>query len=143
MMSYISFTFKSSLFRYTTGDKFYVQPLGQENSDNRILEIDRVTQELTLKGNTWWGKLIQMFNLWAYVITFFIYDENSLYQIKSWECKRILSFLNIKLEFLKIEMSKNWKQIIQNKLWITKALLKRSNLISRIKNFFIFEVKWN
>lgn len=46
-----------------------MQPLGQENSDNRILEIDRVTQELALKGNTWWMYLIQMFNVWVYAIT--------------------------------------------------------------------------
>merc|ERR1719450_1432890 len=36
---------------YTTGDKFYVQPLGQVSTDSKILEIDRVTQELVLNEN--------------------------------------------------------------------------------------------
>ena len=37
---------------YTTSDKFYVQPLGgQATTDTKILEIDRVTQELVLNEN--------------------------------------------------------------------------------------------
>jgi hypothetical protein len=36
---------------YTTSDKFYVQPLGQASTDSKILEIDRVTQELVLNEN--------------------------------------------------------------------------------------------
>ena len=37
-------------FRYITGEKFYVQPLGQESADGRVLEIDRVSQEIALLG---------------------------------------------------------------------------------------------
>lgn len=36
---------------YTTNEKFFVQPLGQEASDGKILQIDRVTQELILNDN--------------------------------------------------------------------------------------------
>lgn len=36
---------------YTASEKFYVQPLGQESTDGKILEIDRVTQELILREN--------------------------------------------------------------------------------------------
>ncbi|XP_057291049.1 phosphatidylinositol-3-phosphatase SAC1-like [Hydractinia symbiolongicarpus] len=36
---------------YTTNEKFYVQPLGQESTDGKILEIDRVTSELVLHDN--------------------------------------------------------------------------------------------
>lgn len=36
---------------YITGEKFYVQPLGQESADGRVLEIDRVTQEIQLLEN--------------------------------------------------------------------------------------------
>jgi len=36
---------------YTASEKFYVQPLGQSVDDGKILEIDRVTQELILIEN--------------------------------------------------------------------------------------------
>jgi len=36
---------------YIAPEKFYIQPLGQESADGRVLEIDRVSQELLLIEN--------------------------------------------------------------------------------------------
>ena len=40
------FTFE----RYTGSDKFFVEPLDSDSLSAKILEIDRVTQELNLTG---------------------------------------------------------------------------------------------
>lgn len=46
-----SYFLNAALFlRYVSADKFYVEPKDPKETDEKVLEIDRVSQELVLAG---------------------------------------------------------------------------------------------
>ena len=49
LLSHLTFHF-SVFFSHIAPDKFYIEPRDQQSVGDQILEIDRVTQELSLAG---------------------------------------------------------------------------------------------